>query len=65
MAVSGVGWVREFAAQYVALVEALQQQGVPEDKAREEARVIVTSLVILRPEPGQICKLCGSVWEED
>jgi len=55
------GAARDFARRYVELVEALQQQGVPEERARDEARMAAT-LVFLAPdhvEKGAPCPLCG------
>jgi len=50
----------EFAKQYVALVEALLGQGVPEKIARAEARM--TALILLFQEEADavgVCPLCG------
>lgn len=38
--------VVKFAKEYVQLAEALQREGVPEDVAREEARIAATSLLM-------------------
>lgn len=35
--------VTKFAREYVQLVEALKREGVPEDVAREEARIAATT----------------------
>lgn len=54
---------REFAKAYVALVEALQQQGVPIEDARSEARI--TALIHMRivdseeSTTDENCPLCG------
>ena len=51
---------REFAKQYVALVEALQSQGVTEEVVRNEARI--TALLLLfqdDSESGDRCPLCN------
>ena len=37
---------RAFARLYVAMVEALMQEGVPEDVARFEARMVAISLTV-------------------
>lgn len=47
-----------FAKQYVALVEALQREGVPELIAREEARCTAL-LILFEPQEGGACPLCG------
>ena len=52
---------QQFAKRYVDLVEALQQQGVPEKRAREEARLTAT-LILLIPDyadPSEPCPTCG------
>ena len=51
---------QQFARRYCELVEALQQQGVPERQAREEARLTAT-LILLMPDvvPGELCPTCG------
>jgi hypothetical protein len=48
----------EFAKRYVPLVEALRREGVPEDKAREEARITALTLMF-EQEEGEECPLCG------
>lgn len=58
--------VVRFATEYVQLVEALQAQGVPEEIARNEARVAATSwlmeygeeLPVYDPVKGP-CPTCG------
>lgn len=55
------GAARDFARRYVELTEALQQAGVPEERARDEARMAAT-LVFLAPDhvgQGEPCPLCG------
>lgn len=49
----------EFAKCYVALVDALRAQGVPEITAREEARMTALLLVFQKEEEGEFCPLCG------
>lgn len=57
-----VARAKEFARQYVVLVEALTKQGVPEDAAREEARVTALTLMFedaAAGAGGPPCPLCG------
>jgi len=52
--------VRDFAKYYVALVEALQAEGVSEKVARNEARA--TALIMCweaEDTEGESCPLCG------
>lgn len=56
---------REFAKTYVALVEALQQQGVPQEVARSEARASAliqdAAVASLHYDPAKgPCPLCGN-----
>lgn len=56
--------VTAFAREYVELVEALAREGVPEDVARNEARIAATSWLMdvaeetYDPAKGP-CPLCG------
>lgn len=53
---------REFARQYVALVNALTKEGVPEEAARDDARVTALTLMFEDDEAGATgppCPLCG------
>lgn len=56
-----------FARQYVALVEALQNEGVLEKVAREEARITALIMMFRDGEDGngQACPLCGQCKEEN
>jgi len=57
--VSGLGSRSlEFAKRYVALVEALQGQGVPEVVARSEARMTALIMMFENADKDQ-CPLCG------
>lgn len=56
----------QFAKQYVALVDALRSQGVPEKVARHEARV--TALIMMFEQEdteAETCPLCGHGLEEE
>jgi len=51
---------QEFAKHYVALVDALRREGVPEMVAREEARMSALYLLFDPTEDeGDVCPLCG------
>jgi hypothetical protein len=59
------GKAQAFARRYTELVEALRQQGVPDQVARYEARLAAT-LVYLVPDyvnPKAPCPTCGRVDE--
>lgn len=56
--------VVKFAREYVELVEALIREGVPEEMARNEARIAATSWLIETDEPcydpaAGPCPTCG------
>ena len=60
------GKAQAFARRYTELVEALLQQGVPKQVARDEARLAAT-LVYLVPEyvdPKAPCPTCGRTDDE-
>lgn len=53
-----------FAKEYVELVEALKREGVPEEIARNEARIAATSWLVEEIEPyydpaAGPCPTCG------
>lgn len=49
-----------FAKCYVALTEALLQQGVPEPLARQEARTTAAMAAFLGSGPTASCTVCGN-----
>lgn len=50
-----------FAKHYVALVEALMSQGVPESTAREEARMTALLMcTLIEANEKKVCAVCGS-----
>lgn len=51
--------VKVFAQKYVALTDALMREGVPEEVAREEARLAALSWMYNEPT-GPVCPLCGN-----
>lgn len=51
---------RSFARRYVELTDALVHEGVPEDVARNEARMAaITLLLELDGVGGDLCPMCG------
>lgn len=51
--------VHEFAKCYVALTEALQREGVPEETARSEARTAaLMAMTVSGSEEGESCPFC-------
>lgn len=55
------GSARAFARRYTELVEALQEQGVPQRVAREEARQAATVVFLMAEyrEVDEPCPMCG------
>jgi hypothetical protein len=50
---------KKFAKYYVRLVEDLQAEGVPENVARDEARMTAVYMLYEPAEEGDTCPLCG------
>jgi len=50
---------KAFAKCYVALAEALIAEGVPEDRARQEARTSAVMMSMVPAQEGEACPLCG------
>jgi hypothetical protein len=48
-----------FAKHYVALVDALMKEGVPEPVARDEARMTALMMLFGPEEESERCPLCG------